>query len=69
MQVTQSGLTVNVRLIEALGTETVVHASLETGAPLIFTAPGHVSLIPSQTLQVKANVKDIHFFDKNEQRV
>lgn len=70
LQLSDRGLTAQVTLIEALGTETVMHAALGSGTKIVATHPGHMqALAVGQHVHLTASTEDMHFFDSNGLRI
>ena len=63
------GLALSVTLVEALGTETVIHGTLASGARLLATVAGHLSVAPGDSLTLGANPEQLHYFDADGQRI
>ncbi len=64
-----SGLTLTVTLVEALGTETVIHGEIAGGKRLLLTLPGHRPVQVGGQLTVNADPARLHFFDAQDQRI
>jgi len=58
-----------VRLIEALGTETVLHGITADGERILAVLPGQVSLERGSPISLACDPADRHFFDAEGQRV
>jgi ABC-type sugar transport system ATPase subunit len=58
-----------VRLVEALGTETVVHAATGSGDRILAVLPGQASLSPGTRIALAGAASDLHFFDAAGSRV
>jgi multiple sugar transport system ATP-binding protein len=58
-----STLTAEIRLVEGLGTETVLHAATAAGEGLIAVLPGQVPLPIGSTVSFTGNPAELHFFD------
>ncbi|MBU1176355.1 MAG: ABC transporter ATP-binding protein [Alphaproteobacteria bacterium] len=65
----EKGLELCATLVEALGTETVIHGTLASGARLLATVAGHLKVAPGDRLTLGANPEQLHFFNANDQRV
>ncbi len=65
----EPSITTKVELVEALGSETVVHAKIATGELMLAVLPGQKSLAKGDTVQLAFDAKDLHLFDENDQRV
>jgi multiple sugar transport system ATP-binding protein len=64
----EAGLKASVTLIEALGSETVIHA--ETGGQRVLAVlPGQQQLSPGDEIALAYDAKDLHPFDKDGLRV
>ncbi len=61
-------LSATAAMIEALGSETVVHASLEGGAPLLAVLPGQPGLQRGDRITLGFAAPDLHVFDAEGQR-
>jgi ABC-type sugar transport system ATPase subunit len=62
-------LAAEVRLVEALGTETVVHATTGAGERLIAVLPGQSAPAPGAPLRLDCDPADLHFFADDGTRV
>ena len=65
----EKGLSLDVSLVEALGTETVIHGTLASGARLLATVAGHLQVAPGECLTLNTEPGQLHFFDANDQRI
>ncbi len=65
----EPALSVEVRLVEALGTETVVHATTAAGEPLIAVLPGQAALSPGSAVALGCDAAALHFFDAEGRRI
>ncbi len=65
----ETGLDVTVSLVESLGTETVIHATLATGTRILATLPGHVRAKVGEHLKLGGDPARMHFFDGQDQRI
>lgn len=63
------GLSCTVSLIEALGTETVVHTQMPQGETVLFTEPGHVDIQRGDAVELVCDPVHLHFFNAAGQRV
>jgi ABC-type sugar transport system ATPase subunit len=63
------GLEMNVILVEALGTETVIHGALASGQKLLATIAGHMRVAPGDRLTLDASPEQLHFFAADDQRI
>ena len=64
-----AGLNMTITLVEALGTETVLHGELASKANIIVTSPGHLDARAGDVLTLSADEAFLHFFDANDQRI
>jgi multiple sugar transport system ATP-binding protein len=62
-------LDAQVRLVEALGTETVVHAATVAGERILAVLPGQATLAPGASVSLACAPSDLHFFDAQGSRV
>jgi multiple sugar transport system ATP-binding protein len=62
-------LDAEVRLVEALGTETVVHAATAAGERLLAVLPGQAGIAPGSRVTLAAEPGDLHFFTADGERV
>lgn len=70
LQLANSGIPGTVTLIEALGTETVVHAKLPSGIEVLSTSPGHMAdLQVGREVCFSAPHDSFHFFDAAGSRI
>ena len=58
-----------VRLVEALGTETVVHAATAAGERILAVLPGQASLGRGAMISLGCDPADRHFFASDGRRV
>ncbi len=65
----EPSITTQVELVEALGSETVVHAKIATGELLLAVLPGQKPLKKGDTVHLAFDAEDLHLFDGNDQRV
>ncbi|MHA3914299.1 ABC transporter ATP-binding protein [Halovulum sp. GXIMD14793] len=65
----EAGLEVTVALVEALGTETVIHADLASGTRVLVTVPGHLMAKPGEVLQLQTTPNQLHLFDADDRRI
>jgi multiple sugar transport system ATP-binding protein len=65
----ETGLALTVTLVEALGTETVIHGALPSGETALVTARGHLHVKAGDTLYLGAEYDALHFFDAANQRL
>jgi multiple sugar transport system ATP-binding protein len=65
---TPGAIDAEVRLVEALGTETVLHAVTADGARLLAVLPGQVDLAPGTRVSLACDPADRHFFAADGQR-
>ncbi len=56
-------------MVEALGSETVVHAHASTGELVLAVLQGQHNLSRGDSLKFAFNPADLHLFDKNGGRV
>ena len=64
-----NGLVLNVTLVEALGTETVIHGTLASGQKLLSTVAGHLKVAPGDTLTLGASPEQLHFFGPDDRNL
>ena len=69
IKVGEAGLELTVTLVEALGTETVIHGTLGSGVPLVVTVQGHLPARVGETLALGAPRDMLHFFDAGDLRI
>ncbi len=62
-------LAARVELIEALGTETVLHATTATGQRLLAVLPGQASPARGAAIHLAADPKQLHRFDRDGRRL
>jgi multiple sugar transport system ATP-binding protein len=62
-------LDAQVRLVEALGTETVVHATTQADERLLAVLPGQAALAPGAAVSLACAPANLHFFDADGRRV
>ena len=65
----ESGVSVTIDMVEALGSETVVHAHASTGELVLAVLQGQHNLSRGDSLKFAFNPADLHLFDKNGGRV
>ncbi len=65
----EEGLDLNVTLVEALGTETVIHGELNSGQKMLATVAGHLKVSQGDHLTLNAETAQLHFFDEGGKRV
>ena len=65
----EKGVTLAVTLVEALGTETVIHGTLASGSRMLATVAGHLQVAPGDHLTLAAAPDQLHFFDANDQSI
>jgi multiple sugar transport system ATP-binding protein len=58
-----------VRLVEALGTETVVHAATASGERVLAVLPGQATFPPGAAISLVCASPNLHFFDAEGRRV
>jgi multiple sugar transport system ATP-binding protein len=58
-----------VRLVEALGTETVVHGATPSGERVLAVLPGQASLAPGARIALASDPGHLHFFDAEGMRI
>jgi multiple sugar transport system ATP-binding protein len=58
-----------VRLVEALGTETVVHGATPSGERLLAVLPGQAALAPGARIRLASDRGHLHFFDAEGRRI
>ena len=63
LRLDDAGAELKVDLVEALGTETVLHGQLASGTRLIVAQAGQVDAARGDTLRVAAEPGKLHFFD------
>ena len=63
LRLDHAGAELKVDLVEALGTETVLHGQLASGTRLIVAQAGQVDAARGDTLRVAAEPGKLHFFD------
>ena len=69
IRATPAAIDAEVRLVEALGTETVVHAATGSGDRILAVLPGQASLSPGTRIALAGAASDLHFFDAAGSRV
>ena len=69
LSVAEAGIAAEVRLVEALGTETVVHGTTPAGERLLAVLPGQARLAPGATITLAAGAADLHYFDSHGDRI
>ncbi len=65
----EKGLDLTVTLVEALGTETVIHGVLRSAQKLLFTVSGHLKVAPGDHLTLGAPPERLHFFGADDKRI
>ena len=65
----EKGLDLAVTLVEALGTETVIHGVLPSGQKLLSTVSGHLKVTPGEHLTVGADPDQLHYFAEDDKRI
>jgi len=65
----QSAIPAQITLVEALGSETVLHATAEGGAPIVAVLPGQPSLARGQAIRLAFDPAAVHAFDAQGQRI
>ena len=60
---------VTIDMVEALGSETVVHAHAPTGELVLAVLQGQHGLSRGDSLKLAFNPSDLHLFDKSDRRV
>jgi multiple sugar transport system ATP-binding protein len=65
----EPALAAEVRLVEALGTETVLHATTAEGERLIAVLPGQAALAPGAPVALACDPAALHFFDAEGRRI
>jgi multiple sugar transport system ATP-binding protein len=63
------GVTVRIELVEALGSETVLHSRTADAAPLLAVLSGQHSLSSGETARLAFDAKDVHLFDETGLRL
>ena len=63
------GAAMTVDLVEALGTETVLHGRLASGSRVIVAHAGQMAARRGDVLSVAAEAGKLHFFDAADRRV
>jgi ABC-type sugar transport system ATPase subunit len=58
----EDGVPAVVRLVEALGSETIVHTDLADGRPLLAVLPGQHRLVPGETVGLRLDREKTHLF-------
>ncbi len=66
---TPGAIAAEVKLVEALGTETVVHAATVAGERILAVLPGQASLRPGTIVTLDCDPADRHFFASDGRRV
>lgn len=64
-----AGLTATVSLVEALGSETIVHTQTSTGQNLLVVLSGQHEVSVGKDVQLEFDAARIHLFDKNGRRI
>jgi ABC-type sugar transport system ATPase subunit len=65
----QGAIDAEVQLVEALGTETVLHGITTNGERMLAVLPGQVSLERGSPISLSSDPADRHFFDAEGRRV
>ncbi|GGL61092.1 ABC transporter ATP-binding protein [Wenxinia marina] len=65
----EAALEGTVRLVEALGTETVVHAAAADGTALVTVLPGQAAVRPGETIRLAPDRAALHLFDADGRRM
>jgi multiple sugar transport system ATP-binding protein len=65
----EPAIAAEVRLVEALGTETVLHATTAEGERLIAVLPGQATLAPGAPVAFGCDPAVLHFFDAAGRRI
>ncbi len=65
----EKGIDLKVTLVEALGTETIVHGTLASGQQLLATVVGNLKIAPGENLTLGTTPDQLHFFDAEDRRV
>ena len=65
----QSAIPAQIILVEALGSETVLHATAEGGVPIVAVLPGQPSLARGQAIRLAFDPAAVHPFDAQGQRI
>ncbi len=63
------GIEMTVTLVEALGTETVIHGTLASGVTVLATVPGHLRIAPAEKMSLGADLARLHYFDAQDRRI
>ena len=64
-----TGIALTVDLVEALGTETVIHGHLASGTKMIVTRAGQLPAHPGELLHFTAEPGKLHVFDAADRRI
>ncbi|MFV0359358.1 ABC transporter ATP-binding protein [Tropicimonas sp.] len=65
----EGGLDMSVTLVEALGTETVIHGAIGGGTRLLATEPGQMRVAAGERMTLGADPASLHFFDEGGLRL
>ncbi len=57
-----------VDFVEALGTDTIVHANIGNGQIIKVKLPGHIPLEVGSKVKIVIDLDNIHVFDKNTEK-
>ncbi len=63
------GVPATVRLVEALGSETIVHTDLADGRPLLAVLPGQHRLVPGEKIGLRLDREKTHLFGADGERL
>jgi len=63
LAIADSGLQVTAKIVESLGTETVLHSELDSSTKVLVTFPCHLQIQKGEQLTLNANISDMHFFN------
>jgi multiple sugar transport system ATP-binding protein len=69
LEIADSGLGMTITLVEALGTETVLHGTLHSGTRILATMPGHHKFAAGDKLTLAPSDDQLHYFDTEGQRI
>ena len=58
------GIAAKIRLVEALGSETIVHADV-AGQKILVVAPGQHDLAPGADIRLSLSAAPLHLFNEN----
>ena len=65
----EAGIPAELRLVEALGAETVLHGITDSGEPLIAVIDGQPAVTRGQRLRLAFDPADMHLFDAGGRRI